>query len=63
VLFVDEGANEVNGGVIGCRDCFQEDAYSHKHISTMKGRWMSAKWRCRGHEFISNDAVDHMGSA
>jgi hypothetical protein len=42
-VVIDDGANEVNGGVRGWGDHFQEDAFSHKRISTMKQRWMSAK--------------------
>ncbi len=37
VIFKD-GANEVNGGVIGWGDCFQVDALSRKCISAMKRR-------------------------
>ncbi len=53
---------EVNSGVRGWRDSFQEDAFSHECIPTMKGRWTSAECRC-GHEFIHNDAIDHMSRA
>jgi hypothetical protein len=39
---INDGANEMNGGVRGWGDCFQEDALSCEHISAMKRRWMSA---------------------
>jgi hypothetical protein len=42
-VVVDDGVNEVNGGVRGKGDCFQEDALSCKCISAMKKRWMQAK--------------------
>ncbi len=42
-VIVNDGANEVNGGVRGWGDSFQEDAFSSKCISTIKQRWMSAK--------------------
>jgi hypothetical protein len=42
-VVVDDGANEVNGGVRWRRDCFREDALSCERISTMKKRWMHAK--------------------
>ncbi len=61
-VVVNDGTDEVNGGVIGWRDCFQEDAFRCKRIPAMKQRWMSAKGRC-GHEFVRNDAIYHMGSA
>jgi hypothetical protein len=61
VVIID-GADEVNGGVRGWGDCFQVDALSRKSISAMKRRWMSARQRC-GYKFVSNDAIDHMGSA
>ncbi len=35
-VIVNDGANEVNGGVSGWIDCFQEDAFSHECISGMK---------------------------
>jgi hypothetical protein len=35
VIF-DDGANEVNGGVRGWRDSFQEDAFSRKCIPVKK---------------------------
>jgi hypothetical protein len=60
-VVINDGANEVNGGVRGWRDCFQEDAFGRECISTMKRWWMSAKWRC-GHEFVQDGAIDHMGS-
>jgi hypothetical protein len=33
---INDGIDEVNGGVRGWRDCFQEDAVSCKCISAMK---------------------------
>ncbi len=42
-VVVNDGTDEVNGGVRGWGDCFQEDALSCKRISAMKQRWMSAK--------------------
>jgi hypothetical protein len=35
-VVVNDGVNEVNGGVRGWRDCFQEDAFSRECISAMK---------------------------
>jgi hypothetical protein len=35
-VVVDDGANEVNGGVRGWRDSFEEDAFSCKCIPAMK---------------------------
>ncbi len=40
---VNDGANKVNGGVRGWRDCFEEDAFSCKRMFVMKRRWESAK--------------------
>jgi hypothetical protein len=42
-VIVDDGANEVNGGVRGRGDCFQEDALSCDRISTIKKGYMQAK--------------------
>jgi hypothetical protein len=42
-VIIDDGANEVNGGVRGWGDCFQEDVFSCKCISAMKQRWLRAK--------------------
>ncbi len=42
-VVVNDGAYEVDGGVRGRGDCFQEDALSCNRISAMKRRWMSAK--------------------
>jgi hypothetical protein len=35
-VVVDDGADEVNGGVRGWRDCFLEDAFSRECILAMK---------------------------
>jgi hypothetical protein len=35
-VIVNDGADEVNSGVRGWRDCFQEDSFSRKCISAMK---------------------------
>ena len=34
-VVVNDGANEVNGGVRGLGDCFQEDAFNRKCVSAM----------------------------
>ncbi len=38
---VNDGIDEVNGGVRGWSNCFEEDAFSHKCIYAMKQRWTS----------------------
>jgi hypothetical protein len=35
-VVINDGANEVNGGVIGWRDSFQENAFSRKCIPAKK---------------------------
>ncbi len=42
-VVVDDGTDEVNGGVRGWGDCFQDDAFSRKRISAIKQTWMSVK--------------------
>ncbi len=42
-VVVNDGTNEVNGGVSGWGECSQEDAFSRECISAMKQRWISAK--------------------
>ncbi len=42
-VVINDGTDEVNGGVKGWGDCLQEDVFSRKRISMMKQRQMSAK--------------------
>jgi hypothetical protein len=42
-VVINDGANEVNDGVRGWGDCFEEDALSCERISVIKRMWMGAK--------------------
>ncbi len=57
-VVVNDGTNEVDGGVRGWGGGLQEDAFCCKSIPTVKSCLMLAKQRC-GHEFIGNDAINN----